>query len=198
MAAPEVIAIGASTGGVDALLTVLSAFPADCPPTLIVQHMKPEFLGQFGERLDRHCRARVRLARDNDRLKPGRILLAPGEPAHLCLSRHTPGRCQLHRAAKVAGHRPSVDMLFASLSALGPRGCGVLLTGMGRDGAEGLLQMRIAGALTICQDEASSVVYGMPRAAVEIGACARQLPLDRIGPALFPAGRPVLEGSKSA
>lgn len=181
----RVIGIGASTGGVEALLMLLSAFPADCPPTLIVQHMQAEFVVAFAERLDRNCAARVRIAEDAAVLAPGCIFVAPCGDAHLTLARHGNLQCRLTVGDKVASHRPSVDVLFASLAFLGPAATGILLTGMGRDGAQGLLKMRQAGAATIAQDSASSTVYGMPRAAAEIGACRMQLPLSQIAPALF-------------
>ncbi|MFN4297588.1 MAG: chemotaxis response regulator protein-glutamate methylesterase [Brevundimonas sp.] len=177
----HVVALGASTGGVEALITVLSSFPANCPPTVITQHMPATFTRSFAARLDKLCAASVKEAEDGDVLLPGRIFLAPGGEAHLEVSRGSSPRCRLRAADTVSGHRPSVDVLFESVARLEQKAVGVILTGMGRDGAQGLLAMRQAGARTLGQDEASSVVYGMPRAAQEIGAVERQLPLGRIG-----------------
>lgn len=179
----RVLAIGASTGGVEALLQVLSGFPVNCPPTVIVQHMPASFTGSFARRLDGLCAAQVREARAGERLRPGAILLAPGGPCHLEVSGRQTPFVRLVEGPERAGHRPSVDALFSSLARLGPRAVGVILTGMGRDGAEGLLSMRAAGAPTLGQDAATSLVYGMPRAAQELGAVERQLPIEAIGAA---------------
>jgi two-component system chemotaxis response regulator CheB len=174
------IAIGASTGGVEALIAVLAGFPANCPPTLIVQHMPATFTPSFADRLNRLCAATVSEAVDGAPIQAGQIYLAPGS-AHLeVTSSHAP-RCRLHEGDRVNGHRPSVDVMFHSVvQTLGARAVGIILTGMGRDGADGLLAMRRAGCETIGQDEASCVVYGMPRVAYEIGAVAKQLPLEKI------------------
>jgi two-component system chemotaxis response regulator CheB len=179
-----IVAIGASTGGVEALLTVLSNFPENAPPTVITQHMPATFTKSFAARLDRASGARVTEATDGAPLGPGQIYLAPGS-AHLEITPGSPPRCRLRDDAPVSGHRPSVDVLFNSVARLGRDCVGVILTGMGKDGAQGLLAMREAGARTLGQDEASCVVYGMPRAAHEIGAVERQLPLARIGPAIL-------------
>jgi two-component system, chemotaxis family, protein-glutamate methylesterase/glutaminase len=181
----HVVALGASTGGVEALITVLSAFPANCPPTVITQHMPATFTKSFAARLDKLCAPSVKEAEDGDVLLPGRIFLAPGGLAHLEVSRGSSPRCRLRAADTVSGHRPSVDVLFESVARLDQQAVGVLLTGMGRDGAQGLLSMRQSGARTLGQDESSSVVYGMPRAAYELGAVERQLPLGRIGSAIL-------------
>jgi two-component system, chemotaxis family, protein-glutamate methylesterase/glutaminase len=178
----RVVAIGSSTGGVEALLSILSQFPANCPPTVITQHMPPLFTKSFAERLNRLCRPSVGEAVDGAPLVPGHVYLAPGGAAHLELA-GPPGalRCRLRAGEPVNGHRPSVDVLFASVAkSLGAQAVGVILTGMGRDGAAGLLALRQAGAATVGQDEATSLVYGMPRAAFEAGAVERQLPLDKI------------------
>ena len=178
----RIVAIGSSTGGVEALLSVLSAFPANCPPTVIAQHMPGTFTRSFAERLNRSCAASVTEASDGAPLETGRIYLAPGGDAHLQVGGHGQLRCLLAPDAPVNGHRPSVDVLFDSVArTAGAKAVGVILTGMGRDGAQGLLAMRKAGAATIGQDEASCVVYGMPRVASDIGAVTRQLPLERIG-----------------
>lgn len=177
----RVIAIGASTGGVEALIAVLSQFPENCLPTVISQHMPPTFTRSFAARLNNLCAASVTEASDGAPLVPGKIYLAPGG-FHLEISGSAPLRCRVSDAEKVNGHRPSVDVMFKSvLRTVGSRAIGVILTGMGRDGAEGLLALRNAGCETIGQDESSCVVYGMPRVAYEIGAVGRQLPLEQIG-----------------
>ena len=179
----RIVAIGASTGGVEALLRVLSAYPKNCPPTLITQHMPAAFTPSFAARLNRVCTPTVKEAEDGAELTPGVVHLAPGGVGHLEIGgREGAWRCRIRRDEPVNGHRPSVDVMFSSVAkAAGPRSVGVMLTGMGRDGAAGLLEMRRAGAATFGQDEASSVIYGMPKAAFEMGAVARQLPLGRIG-----------------
>lgn len=195
---PEVIVIGASTGGVEALHTLLSGFPADCPPTLVVQHINGCFAGAIAQSFDRAVRPRVMLAESDLPLARGMVLLAPGSDRHLQVaSAGSRGmRCVLREGEPVAGHRPSVDRLFASLAATlgearGGRGLGILLTGMGQDGAQGMVQLASIGARTIAQDQASCVVFGMPRAAIELGAAREVLPLERIAPAIFaPAAAP--------
>jgi two-component system chemotaxis response regulator CheB len=183
----RIIAIGASTGGVEALITILSQFPPNCPPTVISQHMPATFTRSFASRLNNLCAASVSEAIDGAPIAVGQVYLAPGD-FHLEVVGSGPYRCRLSDSPKVNGHRPSVDVMFKSvLRAVGSRAIGVLLTGMGRDGADGLLALRNAGAETIGQDEQSSVVYGMPRVAFEIGAVAKQLPLERIGEALVRA-----------
>ncbi|KMW60670.1 Chemotaxis response regulator protein-glutamate methylesterase CheB [Candidatus Rhodobacter oscarellae] len=183
----RIVVIGASTGGVEALLEVLSAYPQDCPPTLIVQHIGGEFLDGLAMRLDRNCRARVQPAVHSARVEPGLVLMAPGNQAHLTLAPDA-RRCRLVKHGLISGHRPSVDALFHSAAeAHGRNTIGVLLTGMGRDGANGLHAIRRAGGWTIAQDQASSTVFGMPRAAHEIGAVEEMLPLDEIGPAILRA-----------
>ena len=191
----HILAIGASTGGVEALLTILSAFPANCPATVVTQHMPATFTRSFAARLDKMSGATVTEAEDGAPLKPGHVYIAPGGEAHLEVSG---GRCRLVRAEAVNGHRPSVDVLFNSVARLGRPMTGVILTGMGKDGAKGLLTMRQAGARTLGQDEQSCVVYGMPRAAFELGAVERQLSLPRLAPAILdlcavgaPASKPV-------
>lgn len=182
--AGHILAIGASTGGVEALVAILSAFPADCPATVITQHMPATFTRSFAARLDRVSAASVQEATDGAPLTPGKVYLAPGGATHLEVSGGTP-RCRLVASDPVSGHRPSVDVLFRSVARVGRPMTGVILTGMGRDGASGLLEMRQAGARTLGQDEASSVVYGMPRIAYEIGAVERQLPLSRMPSAIL-------------
>ncbi|MFN3911397.1 chemotaxis response regulator protein-glutamate methylesterase [Hyphomonas sp.] len=182
--ANKILAIGSSTGGVEALMQVLAPFPENCPPTVITQHMPASFTANFAARLDRTCAPKVQEASDGAPLLPGHVYLAPGGAAHLEITGGVQPRCRLREAPTVNGHRPAVDVLFASVAEVyGRRSVGVILTGMGRDGAAGLLAMRKTGAKTIGQDEASSVVYGMPKSAYEIGAVERQLPLSAIGPA---------------
>jgi two-component system, chemotaxis family, protein-glutamate methylesterase/glutaminase len=176
----RIIGIGASTGGVEALIRIISEFPKNCPPTVISQHMPATFTKSFAQRLNKLSQAEVMEAVDGAPLVTGHIYLAPGNH-HLEVTKSTLPRCRLSDADRVNGHRPSVDVMFRSLEHhVGERAIGVILTGMGRDGAEGLLGLRRAGAMTLGQDESSSVVYGMPKVAFEIGAVMRQYPLDRI------------------
>lgn len=177
----KIIAVGASTGGVEALMTLLQRFPANCPPTVIVQHMPATFTTSFAARLDAHCAPKVVEAEHDTPLAQGHVYLAPGGLRHMMVRGKKHLQCSLIDANPVSGHRPSVDVLFRSVAqTAGPRAVGVILTGMGRDGAEGLLEMRRAGARTIGQNEASCVVYGMPRVADEIGAVDDVLSIDRI------------------
>lgn len=176
----RLIAIGSSTGGVEALIEILSKFPINCPPVIISQHMPAAFTKSFASRLDKLCQPSVQEALNGQRLESGHIYLSPGDH-HLELAGRALLEIRLGQAEKVNGHRPSVDVMFKSVAKrAGARAVGVILTGLGADGAEGLLAMRQAGAETIGQDAASSVVYGMPRAAFEIGAVERQLPLEKI------------------
>lgn len=180
----HVVAIGSSTGGVEALLTVISAMPRNCPPTVITQHMPPTFTRSFANRLNQFCAAEVSEAVDGAVLETGKVYLAPGGATHLEVAGSASGamRCRLREGDLANGHRPSVDVLFGSVAkAAGANAVGVILTGMGRDGAAGLKVMRERGAATLGQDEATSVIYGMPRVAFEIGAVGRQLPLNAIG-----------------
>jgi two-component system, chemotaxis family, protein-glutamate methylesterase/glutaminase len=192
----HILAIGSSTGGVEALLTVLSGFPVNCPATIITQHMPATFTASFAARLDRVCAPTVTEAVDGAPLKTGHIYLAPGGATHLEVASGMTPRCRLVVSDPVNGHRPSVDVMFESLMRLKRPMTGVILTGMGRDGAKGLLAIRQAGGRTLGQDEATCVVYGMPRAAFELGAVERQLPLHRLSPAILelcadPAARSV-------
>ncbi|WP_158814578.1 chemotaxis response regulator protein-glutamate methylesterase [Methylocapsa sp. S129] len=187
----RVVAIGASTGGVEALIAVLSEFPANCPPTVITQHMPANFTRSLAQRLDRICAPSVSEASDGAALEQGHIYLAPGGRAHLEVVGSRRLYCRLRPGEAVNGHRPSVDVLFASVGkAVGEKAVGVILTGMGRDGAAGLLEMRKAGARTLGQNEASSVIYGMPRVAFEWGAVQKQLPLTRLGQEILTAASP--------
>ncbi len=184
----KLVVIGSSTGGIEALLTILSHYPRDCPPTLIVQHIKPDFVTGFVNRLNAACAARVEEAREGDLASPGRVLVAPGSESHLVL-RPRGLRCTFLKDGPVSGHRPSIDCLFQSAASYGTGVVGAILTGMGRDGAEGLRRIRDAGGWTIGQDCATSVVYGMPRAAKLVGAVKEELPIDRIGQAILTAAR---------
>jgi two-component system chemotaxis response regulator CheB len=182
----KIVAIGSSTGGVEALIEVLSHFPENCPPTIITQHMPGKFTTSFADRLNRLCKPSVAEATDGAPLKVGQIYLAPGTEQHLEISGQANYLCRLKNGDTVSGHRPSVDILFQSVArSASANAVGVLLTGMGRDGAEGLKTLRGTGAHTIGQDESTCVVYGMPRAAFEIGAVKQQLPLEKIGEAIL-------------
>jgi len=182
----ELVAIGSSTGGVEALLTVLANYPENCPPTVITQHMPSTFTRSFAARLDRSTPAHVQEAYDDAPLEVGKVYLAPGGDAHLEVVRAGGLRCRLRPGEPINGHRPSVDALFRSAAqAVGSAALGVILTGMGRDGAQGLGDMRAAGARTLGQDEGTSVVYGMPRVAFEAGFVQRQAPLEAIGPLIL-------------
>ncbi|WP_395448876.1 chemotaxis response regulator protein-glutamate methylesterase [Aminobacter sp. UC22_36] len=194
----KIVAIGSSTGGVEALIAVLSQFPENCPPTVITQHMPGAFTKSFAERLNRMSRPRVSEAVDGAPLSTGHVYLAPGGATHLEISGPGQLRCRLRSTDPVNGHRPSVDVLFASVAkATGSKAVGVILTGMGRDGAAGLMQMRQAGASTLGQDEATSLVYGMPRVAFELGAVERQAPLDKIASHILALTRSNSNGVKN-
>ncbi|WGW03744.1 CheB methylesterase domain-containing protein [Tropicibacter oceani] len=183
--ADRIIVIGSSTGGVDALISVLSNFQPDCPPTLIVQHTGLGFGDSLAGLLNRQCAARVTLASGTHELRRGEILIGAGIRAHLVLDKTNPRRATMEQGPPVSGHLPSVDVLFRSAVPFAKKVSAAILTGMGRDGAEGLKELRDAGARTIAQNQATSVVYGMPRAAVELGAAEVSLPLNRIGPSLL-------------
>jgi two-component system chemotaxis response regulator CheB len=175
------IAIGSSTGGTEALRQIFEAIPENLPPIAVVQHMLPGFTQAFAERLDRTCRARVKVADDGETMKPGTVYLAPSE-AHFVVRRHAMGLVALIKPGdRVSRHLPSVDVLFQSVAeACGKHALGVILTGMGDDGSRGLLQMRQKGARTLGQDEATCVVYGMPRTAWMRGAVEEQAPLSAV------------------
>jgi two-component system chemotaxis response regulator CheB len=177
----KIVAIGASTGGVEAVGQVLAAMPENAPPILITQHMPERFVPCFAQRLNGHCDIEVSVARDGEQVLPGHAYIAPGE-IHLQLVKSGDGyRCRLRGAERVNGHCPSVDILFQSVAKhAGADAVGVILTGMGGDGAMGLLQMRKMGARTLGQDERSALIYGMPRVAFESGAVEEQLPLSQI------------------
>ena len=184
----KIIAIGASTGGVEALKAVLMLLPEDVPPVLITQHMPERFTAAFARRLDSECRMRVHEAVHDQPVERGNVYIAPGAH-HLELARRSSGLyCSLNDGPPVSGHRPSVDVLFESVArTVAPRAVGVILTGMGRDGAKGLLAMRKAGCATLGQDEGTALVYGMPRVAFEIGAVESQHGLFDISDAILAA-----------
>ena len=182
----RLLVIGSSTGGVEALSELISQLPENCPPTAIVQHMPPDFTASLAARLDRLNAPKVIEAYDGAPLEAGCVYIAPGGTKHLEVQDNNGLRCRLRAGSPVSGHSPSVDVLFTSAAQVAKSNAiGVILTGMGRDGAQGLLAMRQAGARTIGQDEATSLIYGMPRAAFEVGAVERQLPLDRIANAVL-------------
>jgi two-component system chemotaxis response regulator CheB len=182
----KVVAVGASTGGTEALKEFLSPLPADFPGIVIVQHMPEAFTRQFAERLDSVCKIRVKEARDGDRILPGHALLAPGGNHMAVVRRGMEYAVHVYRGERVNRHLPSVDVLFSSCAReLGSNALGVLLTGMGNDGARGMLEMKEAGAFTFAEDESTCVVFGMPRAAIQLGAVEQALPLYRIPAALI-------------
>lgn len=176
-----VIAIGASTGGTEAILAVVRDLPATTPGIVIVQHMPAGFTKMYAERLDKHCKMRVKEAEDGDRVQQGQIIIGAGE-FHLRLAKDIKGYyVTSQRGEKVSGHCPSVDVLYESVAQTAKnRAAGIILTGMGADGAKGLLSMRKAGAYTLGQDQASCVVYGMPMVAFNIGGVCRQAPLNEL------------------
>lgn len=182
----KVIAIGASTGGTEAIYNILRYLPREMPGIVIVQHMPPVFTRMYAERLNNNCRLEVREAQDGDRLIPGRVLIAPGD-YHMALKKTGPGySVDCFAGNKVNGHCPSVDVLFESVVRhVGKNAIGVLLTGMGHDGAGGLMSMRRNGARTLGQDEGTCIVYGMPKVAFEIGAVERQIPLQEMAGAIL-------------
>jgi two-component system chemotaxis response regulator CheB len=184
----KIIVMGASTGGVEALKEVLIHLPSDTPPILITQHMPPRFTAAFANRLNNECPMTIHEAVNDQPVERGHVYVAPGQH-HLELSRRN-GRfhCLLHDGPPVSGHRPSVDVLFQSAARVaGPIAIGVILTGMGKDGAEGMLELRRAQAMTLGQDEESALIYGMPRVAFERGAVMRQCSLTKMPEAILAA-----------
>lgn len=184
----HVVAIGTSTGGTQALQQLLTALPAVCPAIVIVQHMPPQFTAAFAERLNRLCRITVKEAQNNDRVVPGCAFIAPGGK-HMLLQRSgAQYHVELRDGPPVSRHCPSVDVLFRSAArSAGPNALGIIMTGMGDDGAHGLKEMRDAGAKTIAQDEASCVVFGMPKEAIRLEAVERVLSLDALPDAVLRA-----------
>jgi two-component system chemotaxis response regulator CheB len=181
-----VVAVGASTGGTDALRELLQALPADSPGLVIVQHMPERFTKALADRLSRLCRIEVREAQHGDRVTAGRALIAPGNRHMVLVGRGSSYVVTVMDGPLVSRHRPSVDVLFRSVAQVaGPRAVGVILTGMGDDGARGMLELKRAGAATIAQDEATSVVFGMPAEAIARGGVDEVLPLDAIAEAVL-------------
>jgi two-component system chemotaxis response regulator CheB len=188
----RIVALGMSTGGTQALERVLLGLPPQAPGMVVVQHMPEQFTAAFADRLDKLCQVTVREARNNDQLTAGLVLIAPGGK-HLLLRRSGPRYyVEVVDGPLVNRHRPSVDVLFRSVAkSAGPNALGVIMTGMGDDGAAGLLEMRQAGSRTLAQDEQSCIVYGMPREAVRRGAVERSVALDAIA-------REILQHNSSA
>ena len=186
MTTNEIIAIGASTGGTEATLKILKKLPKTFPPILIIQHMPPVFTKMYADRLTKICKMEVREAIDGDRIMQGFAFIAPGDK-HMRLKKDEKGYyVSCKKGEKVSGHCPSADVLFDSVAeTAGKKSVGIILTGMGRDGASGLLNMKKAGAFTIGQDEKTSVVYGMPMVAYNIGAVAVQAAIEDISDILI-------------
>jgi two-component system chemotaxis response regulator CheB len=185
-----IVSIGASTGGTEALREVLETLPANSPPILIVQHMPEKFTTAFARRLDGTCAVRVKEAEDGDLVQPGLVLLAPGNLHMLLVRNGSRYTVKIQEGPHVSRHRPSVDVLFRSTAqSAGKNAMGMLLTGMGDDGARGLLEMRQMGSLTLAQDEASCVVFGMPKEAIQRGAAVRTLPLNKMAAEITAFGR---------
>jgi two-component system chemotaxis response regulator CheB len=184
----SLVAIGASTGGVDAVRTVLSGLPTNCPPVAITQHMPPGFTTRFAERLNDQVGLRVYEAEDRMPMVPGCAYIARGDYQMRVEKSSGQLKCRLTQEAEVSGHRPSVDVLFESVAkVVGPMAVGAILTGMGRDGARGLKMMRDAGSHTVGQSASSALVYGMPRVAFEEGAVVEQAPVEAIAAKLITA-----------
>jgi len=182
----KIIAIGASTGGTEAIRQVIEHFPANTPGTVIVQHMPAGFTKMFSDRLNQLCQMQVKEAEHGDRIRTGLILIAPGGKQFEVIRSGGFYEVRLGTSEKVSGHCPSVDVMMHSVAKhVGPNAVGAMLTGMGQDGAEGMLAMKQAGARCISQDEASSVVFGMPKVAYEKGGAERLVPLDKIAMSLL-------------
>ena len=179
--APQLIAIGSSTGGVEALRDIFQVLPGNLPPIVIVQHMPEQFTPSFAARLNGLSAVEVAEARTGMKLEPGHAYLAPGGKHLKIIKNGKDWSCSVETGQTVSGHRPSVDVLFASVAEVaGEHAMGVILTGMGKDGAQGMLKMREAGAYNVGQSESSCVVYGMPKAAATLGAVHKELPLNEI------------------
>jgi two-component system chemotaxis response regulator CheB len=195
----RIIAIGASTGGTEAIRVVLEAMPPDAPPIVITQHIPAAFSGPFAARMNNCSAMRVCEARDGQPIQPGHVYIAPGGEHLLVMWDGAKHVCRLHDGPQVNRHKPSVDVLFRSTAAsIGAAAIGVLLTGMGDDGARGLLEMRESGAPTVVQDEASSVVWGMPGAAWKLGAADEKLPLEDIAARLLVLAHQPIAGARRA
>jgi two-component system chemotaxis response regulator CheB len=184
----RVVAIGTSTGGTQALERVLTRLPRTSPGVLVVQHMPGQFTAAFAKRLDGLCEVHVKEAEANDRVIPGVVLIAPGTHHMLLRRSGAQYRVEVKQGPLVSRHRPSVDVLFRSAAqSAGSNAVGIIMTGMGDDGAHGLREMHAVGAFTVAQDEATSVVYGMPKEAVKLGGVDAILPLDKISEIIFRA-----------
>lgn len=184
--ADKIIAIGASTGGTEAISQIISALPEKIPGIVVAQHIPPMFSRMFAQRLDAKSALEVREAQNGEYVEPGKVFIAPGDHHMRIKKVGARYKVECFRGEKVNGHCPSVDVLFESVAReAGDKAIGIILTGMGYDGAKGLLAMKMKGAKTIGQDEASSIVYGMPKVAYNIGAVDKQVPLDRIVDTLF-------------
>lgn len=182
----KMIVIGASTGGTEAIREVLTQLPADCPAVVITQHMPQGFTASFAKRMDGVCKIRVKEAQNGERLLPGHAYIAPGG-MHFSVQRSGANYvAEVFDGEPVNRHKPSVEVLFQSVAKnVGPNAMGVMLTGMGKDGAQAMLEMRQAGAYNFAQDEASCVVFGMPKEAIAVGAVDEILPLTQIGKAII-------------
>lgn len=177
----EMIAVGASTGGTEAIFDIIHTLPRDTPGIVIVQHMPPVFTKMYAERLNNSCNMEVKEAENGDVIIPGRVLIAPGDFHMKVNKKDNSFVVECFQGEKVNGHRPSVDILFNSIAEkVGSRSIGIILTGMGYDGAKGLLNMKKNGAITIGQDQNSCVVYGMPKVAYDIGGVTEQIPIKNI------------------
>lgn len=181
-----IIALGASTGGTEATSTILKALPATIPGMVVTQHMPPVFTKMYAQRLDKECALSVKEAENNDIILPGHVYVAPGDQQMEVVKKGSSMVIRCYAGEKVSGHCPSVDVLFGSVAAFANQHTvGIILTGMGSDGAKGLLAMRQKGAYTIGQDEKSCVVYGMPMVAYKVGAVAKQVSLDKVADTLL-------------
>jgi two-component system, chemotaxis family, protein-glutamate methylesterase/glutaminase len=177
----RIVAIGASTGGTQAIETVIKALPAEMPPIVVAQHIPPVFSSAFARRLNSVCRLEVHEVQDDEPINGGTVYIAPGDQHFTVHATREGLRARLNRGTKVCYQRPSVDVLFRSVAAaVGADAVGVLLTGMGKDGAEGLLEMKQRGAFTLAQDESTCVIFGMPGEAVRLNAADKVAPLPRI------------------
>ncbi len=182
----RIVAIGASTGGTEAIFEVVKRFKRDMPGVVIVQHMPPGFTQMYADRLNNQCEVAVKEAQTGDRVMQGQVLIAPGDRQMRLVKVNGVYQVECRGTEKVSGHCPSVDVLFSSVAkAAGNKAVGAILTGMGADGAKGLLEMRNAGALTVGQDEATCVVYGMPKVAFDIGAVQQQAPITAIAGKIY-------------
>lgn len=182
----RIVAIGASTGGTEAIFEVVKRFKRDIPGVVIVQHMPPGFTKMYAERLNNQCEVAVKEAQTGDRVLQGQVLIAPGDRQMRLVKVGDQYQVECRGTEKVSGHCPSVDVLFSSVAkTAGRNAVGAILTGMGGDGAKGLLEMRNAGALTVGQDEATCVVYGMPKVAYDIGAVQSQAPITAIAGKIY-------------